>query len=97
MANWEKLDREFYDVVNRLSDEQWHNWKEQQYHNRILRKIQKEMELQLHLLKLSYKPLQGDVLTSHSTVGNLEFSSINKLRVINTLDKKPVVDYSLAA
>ena len=43
MANWEKLDKEFYDVVNNLTAQQWQSWREQQNNNRMIRKQQKEM------------------------------------------------------
>ena len=53
MDKWEKLDKEFYAVVNKLTDAQWSSWKQQQNQNRMIRKEQKEEEMEIHLNKLS--------------------------------------------
>ncbi len=62
MDKWEKLDKEFYDVVDNLTDEQWQSWRKQQNHNRMIRKQQKEMEMEIHLNNLS--TLNATVLNS---------------------------------
>jgi hypothetical protein len=104
MANWEKLDKAFYDVINNLTDEQWHNWRQQQHQNRkirqqqkekemrahLIRLQQKEMEARAHLLKLSFDSFKGQSLFSNNSIEaiNVSNNENNSFTVVNTVKGK---------
>lgn len=98
MANWDKLDEEFYNVVNNLTDRQWHLWREQQHQNRMIRKKQKEMEMEIHLLKLSFLSFEGQEFLTQGSVENIKFSNIETIEVVNNVNKiAKLNEYALAA
>ena len=98
MAKWDKLDEEFYNVVNNFTDKQWQLWKEQQHQNRIIRKKQKEMEMEIHLLKLSFLSFEGQEFLTEESVENIKFSNIETIEVINNVNKiAKFAEYAFAA
>lgn len=98
MANWDKLDEEFYNVVDNLTDRQWHLWREQQHQNRMIRKKQKEMEMEIHLLKLSFLSFEGQEFLTQGCVENIKFSNIETIEVVNNVNKiAKLNEYALAA
>ena len=100
MANWEKLDKEFYDVVNNLTAQQWQSWREQQNHNRMIRQHQKEMEMKMQLLKLSFASFNGKPFLIRQNVDFIELSKIENenIEVINNDNKIATsFKYALAA
>ncbi len=98
MANWEKLDKEFYNVVNNLTDEQWQLWRKQQNNNRIIRQKQKEMEMKMHLLKLSFFTFKGKKYFSKDSIENTSISNIKNIEVVNNVNRIAKLDeYALAA
>jgi hypothetical protein len=87
MANWDKLDKEFYEVVDNLTDEQWVSWGKQQHHNQLIRRFQKEMAMKMHLLKLSFLETKGHTIFQES---NMEESKMSSFKTDN-------LSYCLAA
>lgn len=98
MANWDKLDEEFYNVVNNLTDREWQLWRDQQHQNRMIRKKQKEMEMEIHLLRLSFLSFEGQEFLTQESVENIKFSNIETIKVVNSVNKIAKLDeYALAA
>jgi hypothetical protein len=100
MANWDKLDKEFYEVVDKLTDEQWVSWRKQQHHNQLIRRFQKEMAMKIHLLKLSFFETQGHSVFRKSNMEEIEFSKMGSFKIANDPQKIAPKDnllYCLAA
>ena len=98
MANWEKLDSEFYEVVNNLTDEQWALWQAQQHDNQVLRKLQKELEMQIQLLRLSFQSFEGRELFYEKKMDEVVFLENNTFTYANNNHKVTKNDdFSLAA
>ncbi len=100
MANWDKLDKEFYEVVDNLTDEQWVSWRKLQHHNQKIRRFQKEMAMKIHLLKLSFRENKGHSILRESNIKQIEFDKMGSINITN--DSKKVVpkdnsSYCLAA
>ncbi len=87
MANWEQLDKAFYDVVNNLTDKQWQLWREQQEQNRIIRQKQKEMEMEMQLLQLSFLSFAGKSFLTEKSVESINCSNIENIEITNSLNK----------
>jgi hypothetical protein len=98
MVNWEDLDREFYNVLNNMTDQQWHSWRSQQESNRALRQKQKELEMELHLLSLESKLVRDEIILEQ-TYDSMCLSGIDNYRFDGFFDKKNTVNtaYALAA
>jgi S-adenosylmethionine hydrolase len=98
MSKWDKLDEEFYNVIDNLTDEQWHDWKQKKTHNQTLRQAIQQMEIKIHLLKLYFHNFQGDTMFQESASNSEGFSSINEIEVNNKpLKKTTLQNYCLAA
>ena len=100
MANWDKLDKEFYEVVDNLTDEQWVSWRKLQHHNQKIRRFQKEMAMKIHLLKLSFLETKGHSILRESNIRQMEFDEMGSIKIAK--DPKKVVpkdnlSYCLAA
>ena len=57
MANWEKLNKEFYDKLNNMTYEDWNNW----YNNLKIKrsmKTQKQCRMTKDVVKTTYIPLE---------------------------------------
>ncbi len=51
MANWEKLDKQFYDLMNSFTDIAWETWMD----NRAAKKAMREMELKMKAAMIEHK------------------------------------------
>ena len=51
MANWEKLNKEFDDLIDNLSDEEWNTWYENREEKRTVRRQKMLLEAQIQEVK----------------------------------------------
>jgi hypothetical protein len=108
-SKWEKLDKEFYDVIDNMTDEQWHYWRNNQAKNQALRQAKMKLEMEIHLQKLYFQGLGGRVIYQNPASNLLQYANINgalinnfevsnmKLTEFNTLEVTVEPPYSLAA
>jgi hypothetical protein len=55
MADWGKLDKEFYDKMDSLSQEDWDRWKSSRAAKKLTRRIVMQREIKIHLNNLKRK------------------------------------------
>jgi len=106
MANWEKLDAEFFDTINALSSNDWQNWHSKKEQRRNHRKAEIQLKAKMHLSKIFFSQLDGgDVLVDEkdkgATMSNVnDFSFLVESEIKDTLgdDKlKGNTQYAMAA
>jgi hypothetical protein len=76
-AKWEKLDKEFYDVIDNMTDEQWHHWRDNQVKNQALRQARMKLEMEIHLQKLYFQGLRGRIIYQNPASNLLQYAQIN--------------------
>ena len=77
MPNWDKLNKELFDVMDSLSPEQWNTWLIEREENKIARKKQEEKEMHLHLMGLYFKSFEGTEYLSEKKVQIIPVNEIN--------------------
>ena len=58
MANWEKLNREFDDLINNLPEDEWDKWYENREVKKAIRRQKMNLKIQIQELKLRIKELE---------------------------------------
>ena len=70
MANWEKLNKEFYDVLESFTDIQWDEWMD----SRATKKAMRDMDLKIKALKTLSKEIESSKDWEKVIIGQLSTS-----------------------
>ena len=84
-AKWEKLDKEFYDVIDNMTDEQWHYWRDNQAKNQALRQAKMKLEMEIHLQKLYFQGLGGRIIYQNPASNLIQYAQVNDA-VLNNVE-----------
>lgn len=95
MANWNKLNKEFYSVLNDISDVDWDNWMNQRDAKKAMRRLEMELKAKMQEEKLLIDSLKA-IQLYHDTL-----STFNPVAYRNTVKvsatEPPAGSYALAA
>ena len=76
MANWEKLNQKFDQVLDSMTDADWDNWAKDREMKRQMRKQKMILKARLQQEKIALAKSNGDILL-RSKVYSVESSSVN--------------------
>jgi hypothetical protein len=52
MANWDKLNQEFDNLLENISDQEWETWAQNREQKKIVRRLQLELKAKIQLCKI---------------------------------------------
>jgi hypothetical protein len=103
MANWELLDKEFYQVIDNLSEAAWQEWEQNRMQNKAMRRASMELHAKIHLERVALLNRFSDSpIFSGVKIPETNFSSIVELTLeINSNNNNPLnaggVGFAMAA
>jgi hypothetical protein len=84
-AKWDKLNKEFDDVIDNMTDEQWHYWRNNQAKNQALRQAKMKLEMEIHLQKLYFQGLGGRIIYQNPASNLIQYAQVNDA-VLNNVE-----------
>jgi len=82
MANWDVLDKEFYNLVDNLSESDWQKWEQARAQREMMRQASLELQAKIHLERLALLNAFAQIPAFlNIEVAKTDFSSISTFKL----------------
>lgn len=103
MANWDKLNKEFDEILNNISDEEWNDWYNNIDRQKDMYQLQILLDAKMQSEKIRFNKISGNLIIdelftneSMEDNSNIEFSK-SFLKGVNKVKAGGEKQYALAA